>query len=42
MRTTMRYWKGSDGRLRRLVTHYFQSTKSYRLRVFPKEVNKNE
>jgi len=38
MRTTLKYKKGTDTRLRRLVTYRDLLSVSYRIKVFPAEL----
>jgi len=38
MRTTMKYQKGTDTRLRRLVTYRDLLSVQYRIKVFPAEL----
>ena len=42
MRSTLKYYKGSDGRLRRITTYINYLSRYYRLKVFAREVKNGE
>ena len=39
MTTTLKYKRGTDGRLRRYITYIDLLTKEYRIKVFPVDEN---